>query len=160
MRSRGRLPGVFGALVVGVSLVLVGACSKSPTPGGTTTTAGREALPFKGSPAAEDVGERAGLAFPESVTDYRSVRVSDSELDLIFRIAPDDVAAFAEDSGLAPLQAGRLIIVHPSPIWDLDPGGDVESGQSVHDGLVRQVEVVTVPGEDLRSVRVVIATDS
>jgi hypothetical protein len=152
----GRVVRHLGALVVAAALV--GGCSKSPTPGGTTTTALRGALPFDASPSAKKLSKVAGLEFPESMADYRSVRVADNELDVTFTMSPDDVAAFAEGSGLDPLTPGKLIIIHPSPIWDLDPGGTVESGQSVHDGLVRQVEVVTVPGEEPRTVRLLVTT--
>jgi hypothetical protein len=157
---RSRVAGLLGALLVAVVLASGAGCSKSPTPGGTTTTSLRGALPFADSPSADALAKTAGLEFPSSMDDYRSVRVSDSELDVIFTMSPDDVDAFADGSDLAPLTPGKLIIVHPSPIWDLDPGGDVQSAQSVHDGIVRQVEVVTVPGEERRSVRLVIATDA
>jgi hypothetical protein len=55
----------------------------------------------------------------------------------------------------------RRIIVHPSPIWDLDPGPGttIESAQSEVQGLVRRVEVVTDDGQTsgLATVRLVVA---
>jgi hypothetical protein len=155
VRGRRRVAAVVGGVVATAALAV--GCTKSPTPGGTTTTS-RDALPFASSPSADRLAKRAGLAFPASMTHYRSVRVADDELDVTFTVAPEDVAAFAEESGFGTLTPGRLIIVHPSPIWDLDPGGDVESGESRHDGLVRRVEVVTVPGEPLRTVRLLVTT--
>jgi hypothetical protein len=133
-----------GAVSIGLALGL-GGCSKAPTPGGPTTTVSSERLPFGGSPTRAELADIASLGFPDSVTGYRSARVGPAELDVTFQLPADDVPDFLDASQLGDLAPGRRIIVHPSPLWDLDPGPGamVASAQSEVDGLVRRVEVVT-----------------
>ena len=150
---------VAGAILLAVATV-VGGCTKSPTPGGETTTTLRPALPFSASPSASDLADAAGLGFPDSISNYRSVRVAPAELDVTFQLPSADVAEFVDGSDLGDLSPERILTVHPSPLWDLDPGGTVQSSQSVHDGILRLVEIVTVPGQDLRTVRLVVTTQA
>jgi hypothetical protein len=143
-RGRAAVASVVGAVSIGLALA-VGGCSKSPTPGGPTTTESNERLPFAGSPTADELADIAGLGFPDSMTGYRSARVGPAELDVTFQLPVADVHHFLDASQLGDLAPGRRSIVHPSPLWDLDPGPGtmVASAQSEVDGLVRRVEVVT-----------------
>jgi hypothetical protein len=129
------------------AVIAVGAagCSKSTTAGGsgsTTTTAG-QSLPFEGSPSQAVLAEAAGLSFPTSVSGYRSVRITGSELNVSFTIAATDVDTFLSGSHLGALTPNKRIILHSSPVWDLNPTGTVESAVSSRRGLERGIEVVT-----------------
>ncbi len=126
-----------------VALATVTGCSKSPTPGAvSTTTATGKSLPFDGSPSQAVLAEAADLSFPESVAGYRSVRVSNDELDVSFTIAAADLQPFVTGSHLGTLTANKRVINHPSPVWDLNPTGSVQSTVSERHGVQRAIEVV------------------
>jgi len=128
------------------AIVLIGAagCSKSPTPGGSaaTTTAAGPTLPFEGSPSEAVLAEAAGLTFPTTINGYRSVRVATNELDVSFTIPATDLDAFITGSHLGTLVANKKIINHPSPVWDLQTTGSVQSVVSNRRGIERGIEVV------------------
>lgn len=134
------------ALAALVGLVAATGCTKKPTPGGPTTTT-LPSLPFESSPSRADLEDITGLRFPDSTTGYRSARASDAELDVTFRMDPADADSFVADSGLPELRAERLL-AHPSPVWSLDPGGDVRSTSTARDGMRIALEVVTPPATD------------
>jgi hypothetical protein len=126
-------------------LLGVAGCSKSPTPGQAkaTPTTTTKSLPFDGSPSQAVLAEAAGLNFPASVSGYRSVRITGSELNVSFTIAATDVDPFVSGSHLGALVANKRIILHSSPVWDLNPTGTVQSAVSRRRGIERGVEVVT-----------------
>jgi hypothetical protein len=132
------------AISVVVALGAAG-CSKSPTAGtsGATTTTTGQSLPFQGSPSQAVLAEAAGLNFPTSVSGYRSVRITGSELNVSFTIAAADVDMFVSGSHLGTLTANKRIILHSSPVWDLNPTGTVQSAVNSRRGVERGVEVVT-----------------
>ena len=146
------------AIAVVVAVAILGGisgCTKRPTPGGPTTTT-QPSLPFDSSPSRSRLEQLTGLRFPTSTTTYRSVRAAEGELDVTFQMDPADVESFVADSKLPAPRAERLI-AHPSPVWSLDPGGDVRSTSTTRDGLRIAAEIVTVPGP-LATVRLVVAS--
>ena len=130
-------------LIVVIALVLLAAgCSKSATPGLPTTNT-IAPLPFHGSPSRDELQRSAGISFPESTSDYRSVRVDPAELDVAFTLSEADVDAFIAESHLPSLTDGRRLIVHASPVWEQNPTGVIRSTSSEAKGVMRTVEVVT-----------------
>lgn len=99
-----------------------------------------------------DVAEIGGFDFPSSTAEYRSTRDSDGSVYVTFTLPADDLSAFTTGSGLE-LEPGRRVIVHASPIWDQNPTGDIAGGDSVVDGVRRQVETVRTPGAEQVTVR-------
>jgi hypothetical protein len=113
---------------------------------------------------ADSVSELAGLELPDSTSDFLTARLDDdSQLDVTFTIDPADEAAFVEDSGFAEPVEGERVILHSSPLWELNAAGTVRGaadgpgteGQSTDQPQVRRA--VEFVGEgDLVRVRLVI----
>jgi hypothetical protein len=144
-----------------VWVIVVGACSSSTSErgSGSTTTAAGKALPFVDSPSQAVLAAAAGLTFPDSVAGYRSVRVTTSELNVSFTVAAADLDAFVTGSHLGTLTPNKRIILHSSPVWDLNPTGTVQSAVSTRRGLERGVEVVTSDTDPTTdTIRLVVAT--
>jgi len=127
-------------------------CTKQPTPGGAAS-APSSTLPFE-SPTKDQIGSATGIDFPPSVGEYRSVKLDSSSLDVTFTMAAADVTDFASASGLT-LTGGKRLITHASPVWELNPTGQVSSGQVRHRGLTSTVEVVS-DGSDRVRVRLAV----
>lgn len=64
------------------------------------------------------------------------------DLHVSFTIDADDADAFDERSGLH-LAAGKRVITHSSPLWELNPSGEISGGASADSAVRRTVEVVT-----------------
>lgn len=143
---------VVAALVVAPA-TLVG-CDKQPTPGGPTTTT-QPPLPFEGSTSKAGLQKAAGLRFPASSTDYRATRVGEGELDVTFRYQSGETDSFIAGSKLPALRDERVLL-HPSPLWDLDPGGPVRSTTDTRNGLRIALEIVD--GGETSTVRLVVAS--
>ena len=99
------------------------------------------------SPTKAEVAKAAGFSFPASVSEFRLVRISGSNIQFAFRIAPGDVDAFASGSGLT-LTQGKRVIGHASPVWELNPAGTFAGGVDTRNKIRREVEVVTNAGQD------------
>lgn len=76
----------------------------------------------------------SGLDLPAETSDLLTARVGEAQLDLTFTMAPEDEAAFVEGSGLPELQPGRRYVLHSSPLWRLNPGGDTSTASSTAPG--------------------------
>ena len=137
-RRRVRAVGVAASLVV--AGIAVAACTDSDDPGATSTTAG-PTLPFR-APSKTELGDAAGLAFPDAVGEYRSVQLSPNQLDVTFTIAAADLDAFVDGSDLGELVPGERVMAHASPLWELNPDDVVRGAESERDGYRRTVEVV------------------
>lgn len=148
---RGTLVGLVAAVAI---LGGTSGCTKQPTPGGPTTTT-QPGLPFDSSPSRAKLEEITGLRFPDSTDGYRSVRAAEGELDVTFRMDPADIESFVAHSKLPALRSERLI-AHPSPVWSLDPGGEVRSTSTRRDGMRIALEIVDGT-EPPATVRLVVA---
>ena len=125
--------GIVG-LVIGGALLVWGLVSSAGSPAGESSSA----VPFS-TPSRSEIARRAGIAFPDSTTKFESVKAAD-ELHVVCTIAARDVAAFESGSKLA-LVAGKRVVIHASPIWDLNPTGQISGGSSRFGAIERQVEV-------------------
>jgi len=125
-------------IIVLTAAVLYGgsACSGDDSSNGTTVQATQEA-----APSMADVTRDAGLVFPPSVSDFRLVNISETQIDLSFQIDADEVATFAEESGLT-LTRGERAIKHASPIWQLEVYGEFSGSVTAFGKVQRAVEVV------------------
>ena len=92
-------------------------------------------------PTKAMVARDAGIAFPSSTDGFRAARVG-GDLHVSFTIDADDADAFDERSGLH-LAAGKRVITHSSPLWELNPPGEISGGASADSAVKRTVEVVT-----------------
>ncbi len=151
-RGIARRAALVATLVIALmSVVGITACSDSS--GGTDSADG---VPFT-MPSRAEIARRASFDFPASTTAFESVKVGD-ELQVGLKIATTDAAAFETGSGLT-LVAGQRVVTHASPIWDLNPAGEISGGNSISkSGKIRRtVEVVTPPTGTQASVRIVLA---
>jgi hypothetical protein len=113
---------------------------------------------------ADSVSELAGLELPESTSDFLTARLDDdSQLDVTFTIDPAEEAAFLEGSGLARPVEGERVILHSSPLWELNAEGTVRGsadgpgldGEEADPPRVRRAVELVEEGELVR-VRLVI----
>ena len=113
---------------------------------------------------ADSVSELAGLELPDSTSDFLTARLDDdSQLDVTFTIDPADEAAFLQGSGLARPVGGERVILHSSPLWELNAEGTVRGsadgpgpeGEEADPPRVRRAVELVEEGELLR-VRLVI----
>lgn len=108
---------------------------------------------------ADSVSELAGLELPDSTSDFLTARLDDdSQLDVTFTIDPADEATFLDGSDLPrPVEGGRVIL-HSSPLWELNAegtvSGSVDTAGAGTSSVARTVELVA-EGDRLR-VRLVI----
>jgi len=142
------------AFVAAASLTIIG-CTKQATPGGSSAvTAPSVTLPFD-APSASQLATAAGLLFPGSVADYRSVKFDAATLNVGFTMAANDVDSFATGSSLT-LNPDTRLITHSSPVWEQNPAGSISSGKKTYNGLTSTVEVAST-GADRVTVRLVVA---
>lgn len=133
---------VAGTVAAVISIVVAGGC-------GADNADGVEPL------SRADVEEVASVRFPPSTTAYRSTRDADGTTYVSCRMAGADVDEFERDGGLT-LVADERVITHASPLWDLNPTGELSGDESSRDGVMREVEVVRTDGSDDVEVRMVI----
>ncbi len=88
-------------------------------------------------PTKAMVARDAGIAFPPSTDGFRAARVG-GDLHVSFTIDADDADAFDERSGLH-LAAGKRVITHSSPLWELNPSGEISGGASADSAVRRTV---------------------
>jgi hypothetical protein len=148
------------AVIVGVTLVVTGG-EEAARPGPTTTQPERGSgptLPLAGAELDVAGVERiSGLEVPAEATDFLSASLDRrSQLDVTFTIAPDQESALLRGSGLPEAVPGERVILHSSPLWELNPEGDAEIRGTAgeRDGVQRALELV--PEGDRLRVRVVI----
>jgi len=70
-------------------------------------------------------------------------------------MAVSDVPDFVSSSGLTPASTPR-VIAHASPVWDQNPTGSIAAYSRQSGELLTSVEVVTPPGGDRATVRLVV----
>jgi hypothetical protein len=113
---------------------------------------------------ADAVSELAGLGLPESTSDFLTARLDDdSQLDVTFTIDPAEEAEFVEGSGLPQPVEGERVILHSSPLWELNTEGTVRGsadrpdpgGGSTDQPRVRRAVELVEEG-DLVRVRLVV----
>jgi hypothetical protein len=115
-------------LLAGLALVITGGGSEPPE----ESAAPRATLPEDTSIAALE--EWAGLAFPEGTDDLLTARPSAEQLDVTFTMPADAEQAFVEGSGLPELVSGDRQVLHSSPLWRLNPGGEAAEGDAAQGG--------------------------
>ena len=161
-----RLLGLIAVLlvVIGIVLVITGGDDEQPSaPSTTTTSLAPGATPVATLPLDDTsiaaVNHLAGLSIPTDaggfLTTFPEAR---TQLDVSFTLPPDQVAAFVSGSGLAAPVAGTRVISHSSPLWKLNPEGEVAGAADTNNGVARAVE--TVPEGDKVRVRIVLSQSS
>ena len=168
-------------LLAGLALVITGGDSEPPE----ETAAPRPTLPEDTSMAALE--EWAGLSFPQGTDDLLTARPSGDQLDVTFTMPADAEQAFVEGSDLPELVPGDRQVLHSSPLWRLNPGGDpaqegdeststtapdgtgsstspttapqpeIRGASDVHEGVGRAVEVIEESAGTLRVRAVLVA---
>lgn len=157
-----RLLGLIAVVlaVIGIVLVITAGDDDPPRAPSTTTTSlapgatPTPTLPLKNTSIA-GVNTLAGLRIPTDAGKFLATfPEARTQLDVSFTLAPDQVAAFVSGSGLAAPVAGTRVISHSSPLWKLNPDGEVSGTADTHGAVARAVE--TVPEGDKVRVRIVL----
>lgn len=124
--------GIVG-LVLGGALLVWGLVSSGGSPAGESSSA----VPFS-TPSRSEIARRAGIAFPASTTKFESVKAGD-ELHVVCTIPTADLGAF-ETGSKVTLVAGKRVVIHASPIWDLNPTGLISGASSRFGAIDRDIE--------------------
>lgn len=98
---------------------------------------------------AAELARIGGFVFPDDMSDFRSVALEDDlQYDIMFTTQGSAVDEFVTGSGLPPLSSDTRLLIHASPLWDLNPpeGSTISSTSDDHRGVTRTVEVVTPDG--------------
>lgn len=150
-------------VVIGIVLVVTGG-DDAPTGPSTTTTTASDGQAPTATLALDDtsvagVSALAALTVPDGVEDFLSAATENkAQLDVSFTLPTDQVAAFTSASGFPALVAGDQVITHSSPLWKVNPEGEVSGASDTVRGsggeVVRAVE--TVPEGDRVRVRLVV----
>lgn len=145
----------IGVAFVAITSLALAGCTKQTTPGGSSAvTAPSVTLPFD-APSASQLASAAGLLFPGSLMDYRSVKFDAATLNVGFTLAANDVDSFTTGSSIT-LSPDTRLITHSSPVWEQNPAGSISSGKKTYNGLTSTVEVAST-GADRVTVRLVVA---
>lgn len=104
-------------------------------------SSGAELEPLFDAPSKDEINDLAGFAIPEETEEFRAVVISEGELNVQFKMRSDEVKAFSSGSGLE-LESGNRVIIHASPIWELNVEGEYLGGESNLDSILRRVEVI------------------
>lgn len=148
-----------GALLAALVLTCGLAACSSDDDGSAPPTTDPSSFPLQ-SPSAEEVAEATGLAFPSSMTEYRSANSpTAAQLEIGFTMSAAEVESFAAASGLE-LVPDERVIIHSSPVWgDQNPPGDLRSGTALKGRYRSEVEIRTNWSEtqpDAAAVRVLV----
>jgi len=94
--------------------------------------------------SAGSVAELAGLALPASTDEFLTARLDDgSQMDVTFTLDTGETELFVSGSDLAEPVTGQRVILHSSPLWELNPAdGTVHGTTDRYGRLVRLVELV------------------
>lgn len=158
-------------LSLAVTLIVLGSRNtedqdSSPTPTASGANPGTSSRPAAGSssvtfPQVEGsssaLGELSGLVFPSDMSDFRSVvYTNEAQIDLTFKLPAAAVDGFINDSGLPAPTAGQRLLIHGSPLWGLNPEGDVtiSSSEDDHGKVHRTVELIRAKAEPDAAVEV------
>lgn len=96
---------------------------------------------------ADELSRLGGLEFPEDMTDFRSVALENNlQFDITFTIPASSVDTFIRDSELPTPVEGNRVLIHASPLWDMNPpeGTTVAASKDRHGDVDRAVELLTV----------------
>lgn len=134
-------------VVIGIVLVISGGDDAPTAPSTTTTSLAPGATPAATLPLSDTsiagIAALAGLAVPDDVADFLTASTEDrTQLDVTFTLPPDEVDTFITGSGFPTLGEDR-VITHSSPLWKVNPSGEVR-GAADESGSVRRA-VETVP---------------
>ncbi len=112
------------------------------------------ALGFEDS-SIDEVARRAGFDFPGSTEEFLTAQPDgQAQMDITFTAEESEVDEFLVDSNLPPKKAGERVILHSSPLWELNPDSEISSSVGSHGGIGRTVEITD---EDDRSrIRIVL----
>lgn len=109
------------------------------------------------APTKADIERDSGLVFPPSTADFRTVRMSASQIDIVFSMSAGDVATFTKASNLT-LVKDRRAIVHASPLWELNDKGSKQGGTDVTGQIQRNVEVIADGSKARARISLVVAS--
>lgn len=145
------IAGVIAVCIAGVAVFLI-------LTGGDTDTAesaSSGALNLE-TRSQEAIEEASGLSFPDSTEDFlTSQQESGGQMDVTFTMAPDDLESFLVDSGFEEggdaQNVGERVITHSSPLWKLNPEGEISSvvgryPSGGEDAIGRSIEFVAEDG--------------
>lgn len=137
-------------VVVGIVLVVTGG-DDAPTAPSTTTTSlapGETPTPTLAlsDTSMAGVAELAGLALPDSTSDFLTAAPEGrTQLDVTFTLATDDLDGFVSGSGF-PALGDKRVITHSSPLWKVNPEGEVRGAADRTGSVARAVEGVAEDG--------------
>lgn len=132
-----------------------GSAESNGTQSGGTGSGGSGATPSSRPPTATlpdheataaGIAEMAGLVFPTEMIEFRSAaNPNRQQLDLMFSAPPASVSRFLSDSELPSPTEGERLILHGSPLWELNPGENtaISSTEDRSNKIARTVELVT-----------------
>lgn len=104
------------------------------------------ALEFEDS-GIDEVAKRAGFDFPDSTEEFLTTQPDgQAQMDITFTAEETEVDEFLVDSNLPPAKAGERVILHSSPLWDLNPDSEISSSVGNHGGIGRTVEITDEDG--------------
>lgn len=147
--ARWAVPGVLVALaVLGLWLVVTGGDDGSAGDGDATdgAAAPERTLDIEDTDLAA-VAELGGLVLPPGTEDFLAARVdNDTQLDVTFTLDPTAEAEFVASSELPPPEADNRVILHSSPLWNLNPDSDIRGTEDSVGDVRRRVEMVEEDG--------------
>lgn len=135
-------------VLASVVLVATTACGSSGDSGSTDTA---------GPLTRDSLSSLWGIALPEEVGDYAATRIDDTEGHVTFTASPGDVDAMLGAADLSPT-AGNRVITHASPLWDLNPEGEIAGVTDTTATGTRAVEVISAADGDTVTVRAILTT--
>jgi hypothetical protein len=153
-REAGRIALVvlaLAAVVLGTWMVVTGgddgATAAEPAGSGGAGESGPAMRLDLDDTSMQGVRDLSGLAVPDSAQDFLTARLEDgTQLDITFTLDPAEEAAFVAGSGLPAPAEGLRVITHSSPMWKLNPEGEIRGAGDTVDGVRRSVELVEEDG--------------
>ena len=115
-----------------VAAVALAGCSRdegAAAPSSTRPTT-PVTLPFV-EVTKSQLGELLGLGYAPGTNDFLTARLGNrSQLDVTFTIPPAEVEKFIADSKLAAPKSGDRVVSHTSPLWKLNPEGELKGSMT------------------------------
>lgn len=137
-------------VVIGIVLVITGGDDATTAPSTTTTSLAPGETPAPTLALTDTsmagVAAYAGLALPASTHDFLTASPEGrTQMDVTFTLPSDDVDGFVTGSGF-PALGDERVITHSSPLWKVNPEGEVRGAADRTDSVGRAVEVVPEDG--------------
>jgi hypothetical protein len=151
---------LLAGLLSGLGLIVVGGTAGDP---GTTTTTTTTSPLRDADVSKEAIGQLSGLAFPDGTENFLATRVGEDQFDVTFTMSGSDEPGFIEGSELPAPEVGQRLILHSSPLWELNPAAtddgattpEIRGTSSSRQGVRRTVELLD-EGPDVVRARVVL----